>query len=106
MATKKKKKKKTLEAGPVEAFLADADGWSRKGDKIVRDFKAASDREAARAIARIADLAIGANHHPELTWVYDSLHIELTTHDAGGLTKKDLHLAGCIDDVLADTPSA
>lgn len=95
---------KTIDTDELDAFLRGARDWSLKGDKIVRDFKAASDREAARAIARIADLAIGANHHPELTWVYDSLHIELSTHDAGGLTKKDVHLAGCIDDVLADTP--
>lgn len=95
---------KKVDDETVAAFLEGASAWSREGDKIARDFKAASDREAVRAIGRIADLAIGANHHPELTWVYDSLHIELTTHDAGGLTKKDLHLAGCIDDVLADTP--
>jgi len=94
---------KTIDDEALQAFLDGAPAWSRKGDKIVRDFKAASDREAARAIARIADLAIGANHHPALTWIYDSLHIELSTHDAGGLTKKDVHLAGCIDDVLDDT---
>ena len=97
---------KKVDDDAVKAFLAEADDWSREGDKIARDFEAASDRDAIRAIARIADLAVGANHHPELTWVYDSLHIELTTHDAGGLTKKDLHLAACIDDVLADTPAA
>ena len=95
---------KTLDDDSVAAFLAEATDWSREGDKIVRDFRAASARAAIRAFARIADLAEGANHHPELTWVYDSLHIELTTHDAGGLTKRDIHLAGCIDDVLEDTP--
>jgi len=95
---------KKINDDALNAFLNDHDSWSREGDKIARDFKAASDRAAVRAIGRIADLAIGAGHHPELSWVYDSLHIELTTHDAGGLTKKDVHLAGCIDDVLADTP--
>ncbi|MBO6935843.1 MAG: 4a-hydroxytetrahydrobiopterin dehydratase [Deltaproteobacteria bacterium] len=95
---------KLIDDETLNAFLKGAPAWTREGDTIARDFKAASDRDAARAIARIADLAIGANHHPELTWVYDSLHIELSTHDAGGLTKKDVHLAGCIDDVLADTP--
>lgn len=89
----------------LNAFLTKHDGWSRKGDKIVRDFKAASDRDAVKAIDRIAEKAIGAGHHPELTWVYDSLHIELTTHDAGGLTTKDTDLAAAIDAVLADTPS-
>ncbi|MAQ19791.1 MAG: 4a-hydroxytetrahydrobiopterin dehydratase [Sandaracinus sp.] len=97
---------KKVDDDAIAAFLKGAEDWSREGDSIVRDFKAASDRDAVRAIGRIADLAIGANHHPELTWVYDSLHIVLSTHDVGGLTKKDLHLAGCIDDVLADTPSA
>jgi 4a-hydroxytetrahydrobiopterin dehydratase len=89
----------------IQTFLDGAKAWSRVGDKIVREFAAASARDAIRAFARIADLAEGANHHPELTWVYDSLHIELTTHDAGGITRRDLHLAACIDDVLEDTPT-
>ena len=88
---------KTIDDETLNAFLEGAPAWSREGDKIVRDFKAASDRDAARAIGRIADLAIGANHHPELTWVYDSLHIELSTHDAGGLTQLDLDLAAAMD---------
>ena len=95
---------KTLDDASVAAFLKEATDWSREGDTIVRRFQAASARDAIRAFARIADLAEGANHHPELTWVYDSLQIALTTHDAGGLTRRDLHLASCIDDVLEDTP--
>jgi 4a-hydroxytetrahydrobiopterin dehydratase len=89
----------------LNTFLADHSDWSREGDKIARDFKAASDRDAVKAIDQIAAKAIDAGHHPELTWVYDSLHIELTTHDAGGLTTKDTDLAAAIDAVLADTPS-
>lgn len=89
----------------LNAFLSDHGDWSREGDKITRDFKAASDKEAVKAIDRIAAKAIDAGHHPELTWVYDSLHIELTTHDAGGLTTNDTELAAAIDEVLADIPS-
>ncbi len=94
-----------IDEDALKAFLEKHGDWSREGDKIARDFKAASDREAVGAIDRIAELAIGAGHHPELTWVYDSLHIELTTHDAGGLTTKDVDLATEIDGVLADTPT-
>lgn len=88
----------------IASFLEAAPAWSRSSeggrDHIRRTAKLASARAALAAIQRIGDLAEGANHHPELTWVYNGLTIVLTTHDAGGLTKKDLHLARCIDDVL------
>ena len=46
--------------------------------------------EFANAIARMADRM---NHHPDLMVTYPSVTVELTTHDAGGLTKKDFQLA-------------
>ncbi|HJK89936.1 MAG TPA: 4a-hydroxytetrahydrobiopterin dehydratase [Polyangiaceae bacterium LLY-WYZ-15_(1-7)] len=91
---------KLLDDAAVDAFLEGAPAWSRDGDAIRRTFQAPSARAALALIQRIGDLAEGANHHPELSWVYDTLTIALTTHDAGGLTKKDTHLAACIDDVL------
>lgn len=89
-----------LDDAAIDAFLSTAPAWSRKGDAIVREYKAPTARHAIRAFGRIADLAEGANHHPELMWVYNSLSILLTTHDSDGITSRDTHLAKCIDDVL------
>lgn len=89
-----------------EAALAEAlqalPEWRRVGEQIEREFRAETFRAAVRVVNRIADLAEGANHHPELTLSYTKLHIALSTHDAGGLTRRDVNLARVIDDVLRD----
>ncbi len=92
--------RKKLDDEAIAAFLREAPHWSREGDELRREYKAKTAREAIGRFGRIADLAEGANHHPELTWVYDTLKIALSTHDSGGITSRDTHLAKCIDDVL------
>ena len=89
-----------LDESAIADFLATQPKWSRDGDFLVRRFEAASARHALQLIQRIGDLAEGANHHPDLYWVYNRLTIKLSTHDAGGITSKDTHLAKCIEDVL------
>src|SRR5688500_11681751 len=76
--------------------------WRRDGDRLVRDVELASYRAGLRMVQRIGDLAEGANHHPDLVLRWGKLRIELTTHDAGGITARDLHLASVIEDVLVD----
>lgn len=89
-----------------EAALAEAlkalPEWRRVGDQIEREFRAKTFRAAVLLVNRIADLAEGANHHPDLKLSYTKLHIALSTHDAGGLTRRDVNLARVIDDVLLD----
>jgi 4a-hydroxytetrahydrobiopterin dehydratase len=51
-------------------------------------------------MARVALAAEAAGHHPEWTNVYNKVTITLTTHDAGGLTAKDVALAERIDALL------
>lgn len=88
-----------LDEQTVEAGLARLDGWSREGEGIVRELRCGSFTEAIAFITRIAPLAEAADHHPELTNTYDRVGIRLTTHDAGGITQKDLDLAAAIDEV-------
>lgn len=52
-------------------------------------------------MARVALIAEGLGHHPEWSNVWNRVVIDLTTHDAGGLTALDLELARRIDAVLA-----
>ncbi len=94
-----------LDDAAIEDFLVRCPAWRREGPFLVREHRAASAREALRLIQRIGDLAEGANHHPDLGWIYDRLSIRLQTHDAGGITSLDVHLAACIDDVLAEATS-
>ena len=89
----------TLDPDAVRARLSELDGWELDGDTIRREFTFDGFREAIGFINRVADLADDANHHPELTNVYATVTVVLTTHDAGGVTEKDLALASAIDEV-------
>ena len=86
-----------LDDDQVLAFVEKHDAWSQKGDAIERVYKAPTARAAIAKLMRIADLSEGANHHPELTWVYNTLTILLTTHDAGGVTTLDFELAAAMN---------
>lgn len=91
-----------LDPAAVDAALAGLDGWRREGDALVRDLRFASFMAAIRFITRVADLAEAADHHPELSNVYWNVGIRLTTHDAGGITDRDVALARAIDGVVAE----
>lgn len=73
----------------------DLDSWDidEKGQKISRSFEFKDFKEAWAFMSKCADYAEKMNHHPEWSNVYNKVDITLTTHDAGGLTQKDLHLA-------------
>lgn len=66
-------------------------------DAIVRAFKFADFSTAWGFMARVALLAEQQDHHPEWENVYNRVQITLTTHDAGGLSERDLRLARAID---------
>ncbi|MCS6797776.1 MAG: 4a-hydroxytetrahydrobiopterin dehydratase [Myxococcota bacterium] len=86
----------------IDAALRELPEWRREGNRIVRTVRAGSFRQAQRIVGRICDAAEGANHHPDLHWSWTRLEIALQTHDAGGLTSRDVHLARVIDDILRD----
>jgi 4a-hydroxytetrahydrobiopterin dehydratase len=91
----------TLETSTIDAALTELEGWERDGDALRREYRLDGFRDAIDLIVRIADLADDANHHPELTNVYNRLTVVLTTHDAGGITQKDLDLAAAIEATAA-----
>jgi 4a-hydroxytetrahydrobiopterin dehydratase len=68
-------------------------------DAIRRAFKFADFSAAWGFMSRVALLAEKADHHPEWSNVYNRVEILLSTHDAGGLTMRDLKLAEAIDAV-------
>lgn len=68
-----------------------------RGGSITRDFKFIDFNEAFGFMARVALLAEQHNHHPEWSNVYNRVSITLTTHDAGGLSTRDIDLAQRID---------
>jgi 4a-hydroxytetrahydrobiopterin dehydratase len=67
--------------------------WSIKEGKLHREFKFPDFVAAFGFMTKVAILAERANHHPEWSNVYSRVVINLTTHDVGGLSKRDFDLA-------------
>ncbi len=76
--------------------------WSISADglSIARQIKFANFRSAFSFMTEIALVAEKMDHHPEWFNVYNKLDIKLTTHDAGGVSEKDINLAKYIDEQL------
>ncbi len=75
--------------------------WAPDGDHLKRSFRFRDFSEAFAFMARVALLAEQQDHHPEWFNVYNRVDIALTTHDAGGLSARDLKLATAIDALVA-----
>lgn len=71
-----------------------------QADAIHREVRLAGFREAMALAGRVAELAEEADHHPDIAISFNRLNLRLTTHDAGGLTKRDLDLARRIESLL------
>lgn len=71
-------------------------------DAIVRRFAFADFGEAFGFMARVALVAEKMDHHPEWSNVWNRVEILLTTHDAGGLSPRDIELAEAIDAIAGD----
>jgi 4a-hydroxytetrahydrobiopterin dehydratase len=91
----------------VSAGLSDLPGWSLAGDAkadgsgrgIEKAFELDDFPAAIAFVVRVGFLAEAADHHPDLDVRWRTVRVFLTSHDAGGLTAKDLALAGEIEAV-------
>ncbi|MEV4894772.1 4a-hydroxytetrahydrobiopterin dehydratase [Nonomuraea sp. NPDC050540] len=75
--------------------------WTREGEELRRTITAPDFPTAIRIVDEIAVKAEEMNHHPDIDIRWRTLHLVLTTHDAGGLTDLDHRLAAIIDDIAA-----
>ena len=88
---------KALETPEIEAQLANLDGWSLEGGKLHREFRFANFASAFGFMTSVALVAEKMDHHPEWSNVYSTVVVDLTTHDAGGLTRLDFELAAAMN---------
>ena len=73
--------------------------WKLVDNKIQREFIFKNFLSAFNFIKELADLAENSNHHPDIFNSYNKVIISLTTHDLGGVSKKDFKLAMEIDNL-------
>ena len=84
----------------IEEELKKLPKWSVKNDKLHKEFKFDNFNQAFGFMTRAAMEIEKMNHHPEWFNVYNRITVELTTHDAGGITKNDINLARILNSLV------
>jgi len=85
----------------IESQLADLHDWSLADGKLHRELKFADFTEAWGFMGRVALFAESMGHHPEWFNVYNTVKIDLATHDVGGISELDFKLAKKIDGLVS-----
>ena len=100
---------KTANERPARAKMSRAEirtkvkslkGWSILKGKLHKEYKFADFNEAFGFMCRVALIAERMDHHPEWFNVWNRVVIDLTTHDAGGISEKDLQFAAKVEKLL------
>ncbi|MFB3918150.1 MAG: 4a-hydroxytetrahydrobiopterin dehydratase [Terriglobales bacterium] len=73
--------------------------WKHAGKTLERQFEFPDFRVAMGFINQVAEKAEEMNHHPDITISYNKVKMSLSSHDAGGITRRDLMLAGKINEL-------
>jgi 4a-hydroxytetrahydrobiopterin dehydratase len=87
----------TLTQLQIDDALQNLSGWTQHGDEIRKQYQFDDFAAAMTFVNRVAELAEEAEHHPDIDIRYNKVTLALSTHSAGGLTKKDVELAQQIE---------
>jgi len=91
---------KKLTDSEIHKKLEQLNDWNYVDGAIETSFEFKNFKEAFSVMTRIAFECEAQNHHPDWSNVYNSLHIRLNTHDAGGVTENDFKLAESIERII------
>jgi 4a-hydroxytetrahydrobiopterin dehydratase len=83
----------------IQEALAELGSWAVVDGKLHREYKFRDFVQAFGFMTQVALLAERAAHHPEWFNVYNRVVVDLTTHEAGGITRKDLDLARQMEEI-------
>lgn len=92
---------KTLSALQSDRLLKTIPEWRRRRSVIARTYEFKDFVVAMRFVTQVAKAAEAAWHHPDIDIRWNKVTLSLTTHDAGGLTRKDFKLAALFDSLAA-----
>jgi len=85
----------------IREKLKDLTNWSYNGKSLEKEIRFKDFVEAFSFMTRVALFAEKLNHHPDWSNVYNTVHIKLNTHDAGGITELDFKLAAIINKITS-----
>jgi 4a-hydroxytetrahydrobiopterin dehydratase len=89
-----------LNDAQLKTELASLPGWSLQDSKLHREIKFKDFNEAWGFMCRAALHAERLNHHPEWFNVWNTVRIDLSTHDSGGITSRDVELAKVMNGLI------
>ncbi len=88
---------KKLTSDEIAGRMPQLRGWTIVAGKLHREYAFANFVDAFGWMASVALLAEGQNHHPEWSNVWNRVVVDLSTHDAGGITERDFVLASAME---------
>ena len=89
-----------LSSDEIQTELKKVAGWVIQDAKLHKEFQFSSFIEAFGFMSQLALVAESMNHHPEWFNVYNRVVIDLTTHDAGGISNLDFELASKANNLI------
>ncbi|HEY3287967.1 MAG TPA: 4a-hydroxytetrahydrobiopterin dehydratase [Gemmatimonadaceae bacterium] len=90
----------TLSDIEIQRELNAMDGWTRRGDAIIKTYEFHTFAEAIAWVNRVAAAAEAAEHHPDLDIRFRMVAASLSTHDSGGITALDFAVAHVMDQLV------
>ena len=93
-------KPQPLSATEVATQLTDAPGWTVTDGMLTKSYETNGWPFTMLVVGAIAFLAESADHHPDLIVTWPKVTVKLSSHDAGGLTRRDFDLARKIDETI------
>ena len=89
-----------LSEAEVRQSLQQLHGWKQSGKAIERVFQFDNFVRAMEFVNRIAEAAEAVNHHPDILVNYNKVTLTLVSHDSGGVTQRDIKMAGRINELF------
>ncbi len=88
---------KCVDKQHIQCFLSEHPAWSLEQNRLHCEYHFKNFVEAFGFMTQVALIAERSNHHPEWCNVYNKVVVDLTTHEAGGITEQDFDLAASIE---------
>jgi len=83
----------------IQQALQQLPGWTQNGNTIERKFQFDNFVKAMEFVNHIAEAAEAVNHHPDILISYNKVTLSLLSHDSGGITQRDVKMAGRINEI-------